>query len=404
MGSSDLHVDPISAALSGKTIEVIVAGSIGAVESVRFIRALRRLGANVLPVLTDGGAQFITEIALSWAAANPTRRQFSGEASHLATGDACVIAPASANILRKIAQGITDTPSAALATSYLGAKKPLIIVPNMHDSLAEAPAVQQNLATVQQWATVLSPRLEEGKRKFPEPNVLADQVAHEILRKRRPSGPVLVTLGSTRGYIDDVRYISNLSSGKLGSMVCEELYRNGYEVTAICGPRQFSPQVSTKLINIETNDELLAACKQQIKTGISALIMSAAALDFIPEKQKSGKIDSKTADALTITCKKAPKILAEISGVNVPKIAFKLTAGLDAKSEAAAAADYIKSYGLSMLVHNRLEDISLNDHKAQIHVASALSKTTSPLQSHGKGEIAKVVVQHLLEQHKHVTA
>ncbi len=401
MGSSDLHVDPISTALSGKTIEVIVSGSIGAVESVRFIRALRRLGATVIPWLTDGGAQFVTETALSWAAAQPTRRNFSGEASHIATGDACVIAPASANIIAKIATGITDTPAAALATSYLGSKKPLLLMPNMHDSLAQAPTTLQNLAKLAQWATILEARGEEGKRKFPEPAVVADQVAHHLLHSLRPTAPVLVTLGSTRGYIDDVRYISNLSSGKLGSLICEELYRHGYAVSAICGARQFSPAAYTELVTAETNAEMLQACKSRIDRGISALIMSAAALDFVPDQQHTGKIDSKNTEALTIKLVKSKKILEELGDLDTPKIAFKLTAGLTPAAEAKIARDYIQTYGLSLLVHNRLHEIGPTIHKADIHFAAPAKSAASSLQSQTKDEIAKIVVRHILDQHAH---
>ena len=97
--SSDLLVNLSSDALAGKLIDVVVSGSIGAVESVRFIRSLRRLGAEVQPWLTKGGSMFTTETALSWAAARPCRMSFEGTASHISMGDACVIAPASASML-----------------------------------------------------------------------------------------------------------------------------------------------------------------------------------------------------------------------------------------------------------------------------------------------------------------
>ncbi len=103
----------------------------------------------------------------------------------------------------------------------------------MHDSLALAPSHLKNLSTLSTWSGVhiLPSRLEEGKRKFPEPAALADVAAHLMNQKRRPASPVLLTMGTTRGYIDDVRYVSNYSSGKLGSTVASELYRQVFERT-----------------------------------------------------------------------------------------------------------------------------------------------------------------------------
>ena len=177
MTSSDLQVNSISNSLSGKSIDVVITGSIGSVESVRFLRSLRRLGADVFPWLSKGAFQFTTETAVSWAAAQPVTTEFSGTASHIALRDACVIAPASASIIAKIANGITDTPTSALIASYLGQGKPVLLMPNMHDSLLQAPAVSENLNKISSWIHMLQPRQEEGKQKFPEPKHLADQVS-----------------------------------------------------------------------------------------------------------------------------------------------------------------------------------------------------------------------------------
>ena len=180
MTSSDLQVNSISESLSDKSIDVIITGSIGSVESVRFLRALRRLGADVHPWLSKGAQLFTTETAVSWAAANPVTSQFSGTASHIALHDACIVCPASANFLSKIANGITDTPESALVASYLGQGKPVLVMPNMHDSLLQAPAVSENLKKISKWTHILEARQEEGKQKFPEPKDLADEVSHVL--------------------------------------------------------------------------------------------------------------------------------------------------------------------------------------------------------------------------------
>ena len=161
MANSDLEVKIHSIALAQKSIDLICSGSIAAIESPRLIRALRRLGAHVRPYLTDGGRQFITPMALSWAANHQTVTEFSGTAPHIASGDALVVAPASASFIQKIAHGVCDSPASALAASYLGQKKRVLVLPNMHDSLFDAPAFQKNLATINPWVTILGGRLEE---------------------------------------------------------------------------------------------------------------------------------------------------------------------------------------------------------------------------------------------------
>jgi phosphopantothenoylcysteine decarboxylase/phosphopantothenate--cysteine ligase len=289
MTSSDLQVNSISESLLGKSIDVVITGSIGSVEAVRFLRSLRRLGADVHPWLSKGAMLFTTETAVSWAAANPVTSNFSGTASHIALHDACVVSPASANFIAKISNGITDTPESALVASYLGQGKPVLVMPNMHDSLIQAPAVSENLQKISKWTHILKPRQEEGKQKFPEPKELADQVSHILNRPIKTK--VLVCMGTTKGFIDDVRYISNYSSGALGTAISEELYRSGFSTEVVCGPCEIKPKSFSKMIHVETNEQMLEACKNSLE-GNSALVMLASVLDFVPEQQLAGKLSS----------------------------------------------------------------------------------------------------------------
>ncbi|RZA10458.1 MAG: hypothetical protein EOP10_34745, partial [Proteobacteria bacterium] len=328
--------------MAGKNIDVVVAGSIGAVESVRFLRALRRLGAEVQPWLTQGASLFTTETALSWAAAKPCRTGFEGSASHISLGDALVIAPASASILAKIAGGVTDTPASALIASYLGMHKPVFIVANMHDSMYDSPFVQENLKKIQTYCTILGARREEGKQKFPEPAILADEVAHEINRR---SDQILITMGTTRGYIDDVRYISNYSSGALGSRIAEEFYRQGFQTAVVQGPSPIVPKTYTKFIPVETNVQMQSAVKDVEATGIRGGVFAASVLDFVPTEKKSGKIRS--SEDLVVKFEATPKIIASVTTPLVFKVGFKLETS-PASTELAQL--YLSKYSLSHLV------------------------------------------------------
>lgn len=388
--NSDLHVEQLSDALSGRALDVVVSGSIGAVESVRFIRALRRLGADVTPWLTAGGAQFITPLALAWAAGREARTTFAGDASHIALGDACLVTPASASLIAKIAHGITDSPASALVTSYLGLKRPVLLLPNMHESLAAAPAVQKNIETLKTFGVVvLDDRREEGKRKFPEPATLADHVAHVLNHVDHDAG-VLVTMGTTRGYIDDVRYVSNYSTGGLGSRIVEELYRLGLDPHVVAGPSEVKPRVSTSFTAILTNDEMAAACERIMKNGACAAVLAASILDFTPTKKTSGKIASAEHERLTVELARTKKIIADIVPPSGVKVGFKLETGLTRQRATEIAHDYIGKYSLSLMVLNDLKDVDRTRHQAMV-----FEDATTPTDVESKDALARLIAAHV---------
>lgn len=389
---SDLHVESLSDALAGKTLDVVVSGSIGAVESVRFVRALRRLGANVVPWLTAGGAQFVTPLALSWAAGRETRQAFAGDASHIALGDACIVAPASAALIGKVAAGITDSPGSALITSYLGAKKPVLLLPNMHESLAAAPAVHRNVETLRSFGVhLLADRREEGKRKFPDPAVLADEVAHRL---NLTSTDVLVTMGTTRGYFDEVRYVSNYSSGSLGSLVTEELYRQGLAPRVVAGPSEVRPHAYASLTETTTNDEMANAARTVLQNGAKAAILAASVLDFVPETKAKGKIASADHERLTIGLTRTKKLIADLSPKTGVKVGFKLETGLTSERAAAIAKDYMAKYQLSLMVLNDLSDVDRVRHRATVFEAG----NATPKIIESKGDLARAIVRHVRER------
>lgn len=405
---SDLEVERLSDALSGRSLDVVVSGSIGAVESVRFLRALRRLGAQVTPWLTAGGAQFVTPLALAWAAGRPTRDSFSGDASHIALADACVVAPASAAMIGKVAAGITDTPATALVTSYLGQGKPVLMLPNMHGSLTTAPALQRNLAQLAAWGIhMLGARHEEDKLKFPEPAVLADEVAHKLntalLAQSKVSTfqgqktlPVLVTMGTTRGYIDDVRYLSNYSSGALGTAITEELYRRGCQVTVIAGPSPIQPKSYAELIEVESNEDMAGAVNKCMSQGARAAIFAASVLDFAPARRHSGKLSSAKIDALSLELKKMPKIIDQVSATNMIKVGFKLEASLTADRARDLAQEYIHRYGLSLIVINDLADVNATRHRARLFFRDSSNRASVEKVLNSKREIATSIADHVI--------
>lgn len=393
----DLYVKPTSNALLGKRVDLVVSGSIAAVESVRFIRSLRRLGADVTVWLSQGGTQFITPMSVAWAAGKDPVLGFSGSTSHIASADCVVVAPASSNILAKIARGMTDSHCTALVASALGQGKPVMILPAMHDSLRAAPAMQEHIQKICSWPNVhhLSSRQEEGKQKFPEPDVLADHVAHIVNANTRPDRPVLLTMGTTRGYIDDVRYISNYSSGKLGSMISEELYRQGFQTLIVCGPCEIKPRTATSIRLVATTTEMLQECKTAESEGLCGGIFCASVLDYEPSEKTMGKLKS-GRDNLTITFKPTPKIIEQVSIQSGAKIGFKLEVGLSEARAKTLADEYISKYRLTALIVNELTAVSDRDHKATAFLAGKGHEIQHTLES--KAEIA-VFIAGLIAQH-----
>lgn len=392
--SSDLSVKRISESLSESRLDVVVTGSIGAVESVRFLRSLRRLGADVTPWMSHSAKEFITPTSLAWAAAKPVRDSFSGDASHIGQGDACIVAPASANTLAKIAHGITDSPISALIASYLGQGKPVLVLPAMHESLIHSPMVEDNLDKIAKWVTVLRPRKEEGKAKFPAPEELADEVSHHVLRLTKGTARVLVTLGPTRGYFDDVRYLSNYSTGKLGSLICEELYRLGFHVVAITGPAIDVPRSCSERIPVETHAEMRAALDTQTTKNCSAAVFCAAVLDFEPTERVAGKTSSKKT-SWTVELKPTEKLI-EIFAKRVPyKVGFKLEPTITSENAHVYAAEYASRYDLDLIVANGLSDVSRDRHRAFIFEADGGKISPTGLLLSSKEAVAHSVASHI---------
>lgn len=389
---SDLSVEVVSSALEGVEIDVVVTGSIAAVESVRFIRALRRLGASVQPWASKGAQRFVTVDSLSWAANRKCISEFSGDISHIATKQVCLVIPASASFLSKLVGGISDSPGLALVHSQLGRNQQVMFLPSMHQSLSDSPFVAANIECLSKRAIMLQPRVEEGKCKFPEPASLADQVAHRINEKKYAGYSSLVVMGTTRGYIDDVRYVSNYSSGKLGSRISEELYRNGLKTNVISGPVQVEPNVYSDLVRVRTNKEMQEAISAA--EPYDSAIMLASVLDFEPDKHVEGKIRSQDQAGLNLTLKRSEKLIAGINPRGRVKVGFKLESSSGTTAEIQKIAkSYLHKYKLSMLIVNDMMHLQEGQYQASAFEdgKSALHETSLP----SRESAAKYILGHI---------
>lgn len=360
----DTSVALLGTHLDGRRICLCVTGGIASIETPKLVRMLRRYGAIVSVVLSQDALQFITPQSLQWASGYPVVTQLSGSAEHLDDTDMILVAPATLNTISKCALGIADTVVTARLAGTL-ATTPIVFCPTMHESMWQNPLLQQHIGELEQLGvTIISPRFGEGKAKMP----YLDTICYAVIRRFSTSltgKRVLVTAGPTRGSIDDVRFITNRSSGTLGVLIAQELWLRGADVTLIYGPGKAVPPPFLNVIPVETAGEMLHKTLEALETKHDAAIFTAAVLDFAPADAVKGKLPTKE---LTVTLVPTPKIIREVHCRHpaLPLVGFKLEAGMTIDALLEKAWKEMDAQGSCLLVANRLEDIGDGFHRAFI--------------------------------------
>ena len=300
--------------LSGKKIVLCVAGSVAAYKAIELARLLMRHGADVRCVASNAVTKLIQPDYFKWATGNEVITKLTGELEHIKLADykqsdLVIVYPATANTLGKLANGIDDTPVSTVLTVGFGSKIPILMCLAMHESMYDNLAVKKNIEFLKNKIQFISPQMVEGKAKAPEPEDVLDVVLRRfgftsILKNKK----VLMTAGPTLEYIDPVRVITNLSSGKTGVLLASELISAGSKVTIVYGPGNEKPPKGAKIINVKTSKEMFDATKNELKKKFDVVIMAAAASDYTPENVSKSKIKS-DKKSLIIRLKKAPKII-----------------------------------------------------------------------------------------------
>src|SRR5689334_14830198 len=282
--------------LVGKKIVLCITGSIAAYKAIDLARLLMRHGADVYSVMSEKVAStLITTDMMKWATGNYVVTKLTGDLEHISLADynmsdLILIYPCTGNTIGKIANGIDDTPVTSVLSVALGSKIPIMIAPAMHKSMYDNEFIKQNICRLKdQGIEILDPLISEGKAKLISP----EQVLKFILTKfnkytkSRSSlltgKNVLVTVGSTIEYIDPIRVITNLSSGKMGNAIAEEARKIGTNVTIIYGhvPCGFLQSQDFNVIKVSTTNEMYNAivCELSSKK-YDIVILAAAVTDF----------------------------------------------------------------------------------------------------------------------------
>lgn len=353
--------------LEGKNIVLGVCGSIAAYKSALLVRLLVKAGAHVKVVMTPDATHFITPLTLSTLSKNPAHVNYfkpdTGEwNNHVELGlwaDMLIIAPASANTLAKMANGICDN---LLLAVYLSAKCPVYFAPAMDLDMWLHPATRQNVTRLQSFGNILiAPGSGElasglyGEGRMAEPDEIITFLSSTLKKKLLLANHnIVVTAGPTYEAIDPVRFIGNHSSGKMGFAIADELAAMGANVTLISGPSaEVSHQQNIKRINVTSAAEMLAACESNFKTA-KACIMSAAVADYTPVHVAEQKI-KKQDGRLNIELKKTTDILKYLGEQKTPE-QILVGFALETNDEEQNAISKLQRKNLDFIVLNSLND------------------------------------------------
>lgn len=304
-----------STLLEQKRIVLAITGSIAAVETIRLARELIRHGATVIPVMTPAATRIIHPDALWFATGKKPIIELTGDTEHVRycgrvddPVDLVLIAPSTANTISKIALGIDDTAVTTFATTAIGSHRPMIIVPAMHLSMYDHDIVQKNVKTLkQQGIEFVDPFFKDNKAKLASTERIIACVLHRIGPKTLSGKNVLVIGGSTEEPIDDVRCVTNKSSGRTALALATTAFYHGAEVRLWYGQSHTPTPSFLSLTRFQTIEDVKQLISHEELDTFDVIIVCAALADYLPQKQQ-GKITSSN-EMLTIQCDKADKIL-----------------------------------------------------------------------------------------------
>lgn len=307
--------------LKDKTILVGVTGSIAAYKAATLVSMLVKTGAEVRVLMTKNATNIINPITFETLSGHKCfidtfDRNFEFKVSHVSLAqkaDIFLIAPATANTIAKVANGMADD---MLTSVFLAAKCPKVICPAMNTAMYENPITQDNLEKCKKFGfRILELETghlacgENGKGKMPEPKAIFEFIENEISFEKDFLGKkILVTAGPTQEAIDPVRFITNHSSGKMGYAIAKIAAARGAQVTLISGPVSLNPPQNAKTIKITNAKEMLEAVKENFPDS-DIVIKSAAVADFRPKNISAEKI-KKTGEDISIELERTDDILA----------------------------------------------------------------------------------------------
>lgn len=362
--------------LTGKNVVLGVSGSIAAYKIANLASMLKKLNCNVTVIMTKNATNFINPITFETLVSNKCLvdtfdRNFQYSVEHVSLAkqaDVFLLAPASANVIGKIAGGIADD---MLTTTFMACKCPKLIAPAMNTNMFENPIVQDNIEKCKKYGMkVISPAVgylacgDTGAGKLPSEQVLLDYILREIACEKDMKGmKVCVTAGPTVEAVDPVRFISNHSTGKMGYAIARNAMLRGADVTLISGPVALEPVPFVKMVPIQSAQDMFEAVKEEAKDA-DIIVKAAAVADYRPKFVSDNKIKKKDDD-LSIELERTTDILGYL-GAQKAQLSNNELSGKEGKKQYLC--------GFSMETENMLENSrkKLNKKNVDMIVANNL--------------------------------
>src|SRR5712691_3189450 len=385
-----------------------VSGGIAAYKAPELVRRLQDAGADVRVVLTPNATRFVSPLSLAAVSKHGVITDQWGDpqkggVDHIEMArwaELLLIAPATANILAKLAVGIADD---ALATYAIAHRAHLMVAPAMNTYMLQHPTVTQNLDTLRaRGVEIIDPESgylaegEEGPGRLAEIPVIVERVKLHFASRDLDGRRVLVTAGPTREPIDPVRYISNRSSGKMGYAIAEAAKRRGASVTLVSGPTSLPLPAGVHVAQITTAAEMYDAVMQRAPQN-QIVIKAAAVADFGPAIAADHKIKKNDRDELTLTLKKNPDILGSLSAIR-PK-PFVVAFAAETDSLESNAREKLERKNADLIVANDVSDASIGFDSDQNEVlVMARDGTTTRLEKASKFVIANRILDLVVQR------
>lgn len=410
-------VGSLGSELAGKKIALCVTASVSIAEAPKIARLLMRHGAEVFTVMTPNASELVSPMIFEWSTGNPPITKLTGRVEHveLVTSkrvDLVLVAPCTANTMGKIAAGICDEPVSTFVCTALGAGIPIVIAGAMHEPMHRNPMVQEARTKLETAHVIfIEGNLVESKSKLAQPEKILESVV-SIIGTRRSTGrfssaSFLITAGATREPIDDVRYITNASSGKMGIALAEVALSEGAKkVCLIAGPDVAVPDdlkrnSGVRLISVGTSEEMMNSVLENLRSADYDIMISAAAVsDYAPSSKVKGKISTVETPSFDLKLVATKKIVSTAKQM-FPKtlvVAFKAEQGYEGEDLKKRMATALESYKVDVVVGNNVarKDIGFGSDYNEVCILTRDGNTIE-LPRATKREIAQGILQVISE-------
>ena len=391
--------------LQGKCVLLGITGGIAAYKMANVASGLRKAGATVHVIMTENATKFITPLTFETLTNNRCvvdtfARDFQYDVKHISlakAADLILIAPATANVIAKLANGLADD---MLTTTVLAARCKKLVAPAMNTAMLENPITQDNLAKLKKYGFgIIEPAVgmlackDVGSGKLPEPETLLDCIAMELAREKDMAGlHVTVTAGPTQEALDPVRYLTNHSTGRMGYAIAREAMLRGADVTLISGPTALKPVPGVKTVDVVSAKDMFEAVQAALpETDI--LVKAAAVADYRPVSIAEDKIKKQDGD-MAIPLERTDDILGWVAEHRHPGL-FVCGFSMETRDMIENSRKKLARKHLDMIAANNLK-VAGAGFGVDTNVVTILTADELPLM--GKDQVAAKLLDAILER------